>query len=225
MLHELAEYRDREDVFADRAEAGRVLASMLGEYRLRDAIIMAVPNGGAPVAAEVAGELGLPLDLAVVSPITLPWDTEASYGAVTWDGVVRLNERQHFYFLLKDDVVDDGVARATERNQRRLQALRAGKPLPDLRGRPVILVDEALGVSFTIRATIEALRRAGASRIILAVPTASTLAAKEMAGIADQVYCPNLRYGQRFSVAGAYREWRRISESEVKQALRVRQYA
>lgn len=223
MLHELAQYRNREEVFADRAEAGRVLASMLEEFRGTDAIVMAVPAGGVPVAAEIARILGLPLDLAVVSKITLPWDTEAGYGAVAWDGTALLNEEMRFYFLLSDEVVEKGTRRATEKVQRRVQTLRGGRPMPALAGRAVILVDDGLASGFTMKVAIAALRAAGASRIIVAVPTAPAHTAAAMEQLAEEVYCANVRDTRYFAVASAYREWHDVPEQEAKEALEAAQ--
>lgn len=206
-------------MFENRGEAGRVLASMLEEYRGTDAIVMAIPAGGIPVAAEIARALGLPLDLAVVSKITLPWDTEAGYGAVAWDGTARLNEEMRFYFLLSDKVVDEGTRHATDKVRRRVASLRGDRPMPDLSGRAVILVDDGLASGFTMKVAIEALRREGAERVIVAVPTAPAHTAAEMEALAEEVYCANVRHTARFAVAAAYREWHDVSEREAREAL------
>lgn len=219
MVHDLPEYRDRVDVFADRAEAGRVLAGMLAQYRGSEAIVLAIPAGGVPVAAEVARELRLPLDVAVVSKITLPWDSEAGYGAVAWDGTVMLNDDMRFYFLLTDRAVDEGTARATDKVRRRVAAFRGDRPFPDLSRRPGIVVDDGLASGFTMRVAIQALRNSGARRIILATPTALEDVAVEMANLVEQVYCANLRHGHPFAVANAYRHWRDVSEVEALQIM------
>ncbi len=89
---ELPELRDKILVFRDRTQAGQVLAKMLQAFRQTDTLVMAIPSGGLPVAVVIAKELDLPLDVAVVSKITLPWDTEAGYGAVAFDGTMGFNE-------------------------------------------------------------------------------------------------------------------------------------
>jgi predicted phosphoribosyltransferase len=91
-IFELSKFRDQVCVFRDRAFAGKVLADMLKEFRNRNAIVMAIPAGGVAVGAVIAKELNLPLDVAVVSKITLPWNSEAGYGAVAFDGTVKLNQ-------------------------------------------------------------------------------------------------------------------------------------
>lgn len=219
MLHDLAQFRDRSGVFADRTDAGRVLALMLGEYRGTDTLVMAIPAGGVPVGAEIARALNLPLDLAVVSKITLPWSTEAGYGAVAWDGTMRLNKQALAYFGLSEAEEQEGIARTTEKVNRRATSLRQGKPFPDLTGRAVILVDDGLASGFTMRVAIEALQKAGASRIIVAVPTALEEVAAQMDELVTAVYCPNLRHNRPFAVAEAYRHWYDVSEAEAKEVL------
>lgn len=219
MLHDLPQYRDREEVFEDRVAAGRVLASMLEAYRGTDAIVLAIPAGGVPVAVEIARVLELPLDVAVVSKITLPWNTEAGYGAVAWEGTTMLNHDMRFYFLLTDEAVNEGTMRATDKVRHRVADLRGDHPFPDLSQRTAILVDDGLASGFTVRVAVKALRNLGAQRIILAVPTALRRVAEEMEAFAEEVYCPNLRQGQSFAVADAYEHWRDVNEHEAKELL------
>ena len=86
-LVNLPEFFDKVRVFRDRQHAGEILADMLREYGSSDAIVMAIPAGGVPVGKVLAEKLNLPFDLAVVSKITLPWNTEAGYGAVAFDRI------------------------------------------------------------------------------------------------------------------------------------------
>jgi len=89
---ELPALHNRLCVFHDRTLAGEVLADMLSTYRGSNALVFGIPAGGVPVAAVIARALALPLDVAVVSKLTLPWNTEAGYGALAFDGTLRLNE-------------------------------------------------------------------------------------------------------------------------------------
>jgi len=219
MVHDLPVYRDRVHVFADRAEAGRVLASMLEDYRGTDAIVLAIPAGGVPVAVEIARALGLPLDVAVVSKITLPWNTEAGYGAVAWEGTVGINDEMRFGFLLADHVVEEGTAHARTKVQRRLAAFRGDRPFPDLSARTVILVDDGLASGFTMRVALEALRKAGARSIVLAIPTAPEHTVQDLKALVEELYCPNVRGGRSFAVAEAYRRWHDVDEIEAKELL------
>ncbi len=215
LIVDLENLRHRAPVFADRTEAGRVLAGMLQEYRGSDAWILAIPAGGVPVAAEVARALGLPLDVAVVSKILLPWNTEAGYGAVAFDGTVQLNQALVEQLGLSAQEVAQGVAETWAKVERRLARLRGGRPFPSLAGRPVILVDDGLASGFTMTTAIEALRRAGVSEIAVAVPTGHVQAARRVACCADRLYCANLRSGPSFAVADAYRYWYDVPEEEA----------
>ena len=219
MVIELPELRNRVHVFRDRTEAGEVLARMLEGYRGSEALVLAVPAGGVPVAAAIARELGLALDVAVVSKITLPWNTEAGYGAVAFDGTVRLNESLLPELGLSEEEVAEGIERTKQKVERRVKALRGERPVPDLTHRTAILVDDGLASGFTMRVAVEALRNAGAREVVVAVPTAHAEAVRRLAGAVEVLYCPNIRGGGRFAVAEAYERWSDVEEEEVERIL------
>jgi len=219
MVIELPELRNRVHVFRDRTEAGEVLARMLEGYRGSEALVLAVPAGGVPVAAAIARELGLALDVAVVSKITLPWNTEAGYGAVAFDGTVRLNEALLPELGLSEEDVAEGIERTKRKVERRAKTLRGDRPLPDLTHRTAILVDDGLASGFTMRVAVEALRNAGAREVVVAVPTAHAEAVRRLAGAVEVLYCPNIRGGGRFAVAEAYERWSDVEEEEVERIL------
>ena len=106
---DIPELRDQVYVFLDRADAGNTLAVMLKMYEDTDAVVLAVPAGGVPVGAVIAADLKLQLDVLVVSKITLPWNTEAGYGAVAFDGTVRLNQRLLPRLGLREDEIQHGI--------------------------------------------------------------------------------------------------------------------
>lgn len=97
-LYDLPQLRQRVGVFRDRKHAGQILAGMLQEWKGSKAVVLVVPSGGVPVAVEVAGVLGLSLDVAVVSKILLPRNTEAGFGAVSFDGTAWINKEFGDYF-------------------------------------------------------------------------------------------------------------------------------
>jgi len=214
----LQELHHRERVFRDRASAGKVLAHMLEEYRNSEAIVMAIPAGGVAVAVVVAKELNLPLDLAVVSKITLPWNSEAGYGAVAFDGTVMLNNEFLSRLHLSQEEIQKGIKKTEQKVFLRMKRLRGDRPLPDFR-RPIILVDDGLASGFTLRVAIEALRKAGSQHIILAVPTAHEESMDRVIDKVEAIYCPNIRGGLMFAVADAYEHWRDLDEEEVKNIL------
>jgi putative phosphoribosyl transferase len=208
--------------FRDRAHAGRELAKMLEEFRDSAALVLAIPAGGVPVAAAIARELGLPLDVVPVSKVLYPWTTEAGYGAVAFDGSVLLDEAAVESNGVKPEQVEKAVAEARAKVERRLTKLRAGRPSFEVSGKSVILVDDGIAAGSTMRAAIGALRRQGASRVFVAVPTAQRRAFDMIAKLADEAYCANVRAGGPFAVAEAYEEWRDLSDEEIEALLRNR---
>lgn len=218
-VFDLPELRDRRRVFSDRPEAGRVLAGMLEAYRGSNAILLAIPAGGVPVAAVIAGVLNLPLDVAVVNKVTPPWNPEVGYGAVAFDGTVILDENILPSFGLSDEEVQECIATAGKKVRRRVELLRGEKPMPSLGERTVILVDDGLATGSTLAGAILALRKAGAKEIVLAVPTGHASSVHKMAGQVEAIYCPNIRGGWQFAVAEAYRFWTDVDENEAAAIL------
>ena len=217
-IFDLPKLRDRVHVFRDRARAGKVLASMLDEYRGSDALVMGIPAGGTAVAVEIARELHLPLDIAVVSKITLPWNSEAGYGAVAFDGTVMLNEELLSRLNLSDHEIQTGIKKTEQKVARRVTMFRGDRPLPDFK-RPIILVDDGLASGFTLRVAIKALRGNGAGNLILAVPTAHSESMQMILEEVEAIYCPNLRSGLSFAVADAYELWSDLGEQDVVRIL------
>ena len=210
---ESPELRDRIDVFADRAHAGRALASLMRPLPIEDPLLLAIPAGGVPVATAMARELNWPLDLAVVSKITLPWNTESGYGAVAFDGSVLINDALVQECALSPAQVEDGIAATRRKVERRVQRLRAGRDRLELAGKTVVLVDDGLASGFTMRAAVAACRNAGAGRVIVAVPTGHARAVADLSEAADLVVCANIRGGSPFAVADAYERWSDVPEA------------
>lgn len=219
---ELPELRNRGRVFRDRAHAGEVLAGMLAEYRGSDALVLGIVAGGIPVAAALARALGLALDVAVVSKVTLPWNTETGYGAVAFDGTQRLNEDIIAKMGLGPAEVEKGVAHAREKIRDRLQRFHAGRP-PGLTGRVAIVVDDGLASGFTLLTAIAAVRNGHPSRLLVAVPTGHGESVQRVAGEVDALYCANVRTSLAFAVADAYEYWSDVSEDEALTLLRATQ--
>ena len=212
--------RDRIAVFRDRGHAGEILARMLEQYGKGDSVVMAIPAGGVPVAKVIAERLGLPLDITVVSKITLPWNTEAGYGAVAFDGTVRLNEELVERTGLTDEEIKQGIEKTKSKVGRRVRNFRGDRDFPDLSTRQVILVDDGLASGFTMRVAVEALRKLRASNIVVAVPTGHHHSVTRMAGEVEALYCANIRSGWSFAVADAYEKWTDVEEEEVAAILK-----
>jgi len=221
VVHDHPELRERTGVFADRHDAGLQLAALLQKLDLPKPLLLAIPAGGVPVAVAVAGQLGWPLDVAVVSKIVLPWNSEVGYGAVAFDGSWRLNDELVRVAALDLEAVEQGIAATRAKVERRVALLRGRRAFPDLTGHQVIVVDDGLASGFTLLVAVQALRLAGAAQIIVAVPTAHARSLQRVATEVETICCANLRSGSPYAVASAYRSWYDLSEDEVLAQLRA----
>ena len=216
---DLPELREQTHVFQDRTHAGEVLTRMLMDDDKQAGIILAVPAGGVPVGVVMAEKIGLDFDVAVVSKITLPWNTEAGYGAVAFDGTVKLNKDLVRRVNLTDEQVKMGIEKTKAKVVRRVKKLRGRQLFPDLGNRCAILVDDGLASGFTMRVAITALRSAGAGRIVVAVPTGHRQSAEIIAQEVEALYCANIRGGFSYAVASAYQHWSDVTEEDVVNIL------
>jgi len=217
---DLPELREQTDVFQNRTHAGQILAQMLEAYDKQDATIFGIPAGGVPVGVATAEKLGIDFDVAIVSKITLPWNTEAGYGAVAFDGTVKLNKDMVRRVNLTEADIKKGIEKTTAKVARRVKKLRGWQPFPDFADRSAILVDDGLASGFTMKVAVEALRNAGADRIIVAVPTGHRRSAEMIARKVEALYCANIRGGLSYAVAIAYQHWSDVAEEEVIRILK-----
>ena len=216
----MPELKNRSFVFRDRDHAGAVLADMIrADIDPDNSLLLAIPAGGVPVAMAMSRELGIAFDIAVVSKITLPWNTEAGYGAVAFDGTTRLNEPMLARLNLTDTQVRDGIKKTKEKVNRRTRELRGQQPMPQFTDKTAVLADDGLASGFTMFCAIEAVKNAGAENIFVAVPTAHQQAAEAAGQKAARVYCANIRSGFSFAVAEAYENWYDITEPELAEML------
>jgi len=216
---DLPELREQTHVFQDRTHAGQVLSRMLTDNDKQAGIILAVPAGGVPVGVVMAEKTGLDFDVAVVSKITLPWNTEAGYGAVAFDGTVKLNKDLLRRVNLTAEEVKKGIEKTTAKVARRVKKLRGRHPFPELGNRCAILVDDGLASGFTMRVAVTALRSAGAGRIVVAVPTGHRQSPEMIANEVETLYCANIRGGFSYAVASAYQHWSDVAEEDVVKIL------
>jgi putative phosphoribosyl transferase len=212
-------YRGRNLIFKDRLDAGGRIADKLTEYEGTEALILAVPSGGVPIGYAIARKLKMPFDIIVVRKIQIPWNTEAGFGAVTWDGEVLLNEQLLKALGLSSDVVDLCISQTQGIVRARLQKFRGDRPFPNLKDRTSIVVDDGLASGFTMLAAVKALRRRSPRRIVVAVPTGSESAVGLLADSVDEIVCLNIRGGPTFAVADAYLDWYDVPDEEVLRYL------
>jgi len=208
-------YRDRTHVFRDRLQAAELLAQKLSAYADVRALLLAIPSGGVPIGYIIAKELDVAFDIAVVRKIQIPWNTEAGFGAVTWEGDVVLNDRLVEGLKLSSEVMGQCVSRAQEVVQARIKKFRGDRPFPNVKGRTVVVVDDGLASGFTMLAAVRSIRRRSPKGITVAVPTASNTAVELLIDEVDELICPNIRGGPMFAVADAYMEWHDLSDKEV----------
>ena len=205
--------------FSDRQSAGRQLADLLGgRIEGEDAVVLALPRGGMPVAYEVAKRLGAPLDILLVRKLGVPWQPELAFGAIGTGDVVVLNDDHIQGLGLGDDLISDIVDRERLELERRERTYRDGHAPVDVTGKTVIVVDDGIATGSTVRAALECLAERGAARRIVACPVAAAETVRGLEDEADEVVC--LRTPLQFSAVGAfYDDFTPVSDTEVKQLL------
>jgi predicted phosphoribosyltransferase len=201
------------DAYADRADAGRRLAPDVARALHGAAVagaaadgappaVLALPRGGVPVAAQVAAALGAPLDVLLVRKLGVPQRPELAFGAIATGGVQVLNPEIVIAADLEDDEIE-AVARAEAAElARREQRYRGGRPLVDVAGRTLVVVDDGLATGATMRAAVLAVRIRGAAAVVAAAPVGSREAVALLEDEADAVVCPLVP--ARFRAVGSW---------------------
>src|SRR5437868_3937729 len=159
-------------MFRDRRDAGSQLSERLRHLAGDDVLVLGIPRGGVPVAAEIASGLQADLDVVVARKLGAPFQPELALGAVTASGGRYLNEDVLLEAEVTPGFLSAITAREMEAAQRQEERLRAGRPPPKVSGRTIILVDDGLATGATMRAAIRSLRESGPKRIVVAVPVA-----------------------------------------------------
>ena len=210
------------DPFADRREAGRVLATHLATYANRsDVVVLALPRGGVPVGYEVASALGAPLDVFLVRKLGTPGHRELAMGAIASGGVRVLNEDVLKWYGISDAAIEYVAREEAAELVRRERAYREGRPAPDLGNRVVILVDDGLATGSTMRAAAQAVRTHQPSRVVVAVPVGARETCGDLAVVADEVVCA--RMPVPFSSVGQwYLDFDQTTDEEVRHLLHPR---
>jgi len=206
--------------FIDRTEAGRKLAKALAPYKDQRPVVLALPRGGVPVAAEVATALDAPLDLILVRKIGVPFQPELAMGAVV-DGVEPIVVRNEEVIRLTgvresafNAIRDQEIAEIERRRKRYL----GDRPHPQIAGRIVIVVDDGIATGATTRAALRATRMRNPSKLVLAVPVAPTDTLRNLQGEADDIVC--LEDYEDFGAIGLfYSDFAQVSDTEVIEML------
>ena len=199
--------------FRDRRDAGRALAPHVLALGLADPVVLALPRGGVPVAVEVATALGCPLEVFVARKLGLPGSPELGVGALAEGGEPLLDELLLALLGLSPDDLAGTVERERAELARRVQHYRGDRPLLELTGRQVVLVDDGLATGVTARAALRALQ-GKAARLVLAVPVCAPGAAEALRSEADDVVCA-LRPAAFRAVGAWYEDFDQTTDAEV----------
>lgn len=207
------------DRFFDRAEAGRALARALSHYAGHDdVIVLALPRGGVPVGYEVARELGAPLDVFLVRKLGVPGHEELAMGAIASGGVLVLDEGVLRWLDISEQQIQKTLARELDELRRREAAYRDGRPLPNLKGKTVILVDDGLATGASMQAAARAVRRHEPARIVIAVPVASRATCDRFRDEVDEVVCA-VTPAPFYAVGNWYEDFSQTTDEEVRELL------
>ena len=202
--------------FADRADAGRRLAEALRHYRDRDPVVLALPRGGVPVAAEIAAALSAPLDVLLARKIGVPSQPELAMGAVV-DGAEPIVVRNPEVIRLAHvdaRAFEAAAARALVEVERARRRLVGQRPRVEVAGRAAILVDDGVATGATERAALQALRLKVPRTLTLAVPVASAEALAALEREVDDLVCLE-RPASFLAVSAFYRDFRQVEDAEV----------
>ncbi|HCE46996.1 MAG TPA: phosphoribosyltransferase [Lentisphaeria bacterium] len=199
-------------MFRDRMHAGKKLAEALSEYRNGNAIVLAIPRGGVEVGFEVARKLNAEFSIIVSRKLPFVDEPESGFGAIAEDGSIFMLDDT--YNIYSKEVVGEIIREQKKETARRVDVLRGGKPLPEIKGRTVIIVDDGIAMGSTMKAAIMLCRKAKAKRIIAAAPVTSLMRLIELSHIADQAVA--VETPDNFcAVASSYENWYDVNDYEV----------
>jgi putative phosphoribosyl transferase len=207
--------------FRNRTEAGQFLAEHLVKYRNQaNVLVLALPRGGVPVGLEVAHYLHVPLDVFLVRKLGVPGLEELAIGAIAMGGIRVLNNTLIRRFGVSREEIDHITLVEKHELERRQLAYRGDRPLPDIYGRTVILVDDGLATGATMRAAVLALRRLNPARMVIGVPAASAESCEAFRVEVDEMVC--LFTPEPFRGVGLwYENFPQLTDDEVRAMLRV----
>ncbi len=215
---EKVHYPRQQPIFENRYDAGQQLAAKLIEYKKQPVIVLAIPNGGVPVALQVALALGAELDLVISRKIPIPLSPEGGFGAVADDGTTILNQEVLKKIGLNEQQVNYQVSQVRNDIQKRSLLYRGSRALSLASGKIAIIVDDGLASGYTMMAAVESVRRRQPKQVIVAVPAAPATAVKQVEKIADRVVTVVTAFTPKFYVSDFYRYWNVLSDEEGLEA-------
>ena len=199
-------------MFRDRKDAGRKLATALQKYKDTDALVLAIPRGGVELGCEIAKALHCSFSLLICRKLPYPNNPESGFGAIAEDGSLYINRLAASYVPEFD--IKRIIQEQTGEIERRIAILRKGRPLPPLKGRTVILVDDGIAMGSTMHAAVTLCRKQEAAKIVIAVPVAGRQTIEEFSQLANEIVV--LESPLNFhAVAQVYEHWYDVSDAEV----------
>jgi len=214
-------------MFESRHDAGRQLASKLSEYKDRSVVVLAIPNGGVPVASEVASAINADLALVICRKVPILLNPEGSLGAAADDGTVILNEEAVKRINFSRQRLEDEINKVRAEIKQRSLLYRGDQPIVRVNGKTVIVIDDGLASGYTMTAAVESVRHRRPKEVVVAVPVASALAVKQVEKFADKVITCFTGFMPKFYVSDFYSYWYDLSDDEVIRYLkqwRMRQF-
>ena len=202
--------------FKNREVAGKALAEAVAAKSLPDPVVLALPRGGVPVAAEVARVLNAPLDLVMVRKIGVPWQPELAAAAVIdgQDAQIVLNEEVCVEANISQSYIDEMAKEELEEIERRAKLYLKDRPRVPIAGRSAVVVDDGIATGTTIRAVIKALRLKKPRSIVLAVPVAPKEAVAALRAEADDIICLETPE-PFFGLSLHYADFHQVTDEEV----------
>lgn len=220
IIVEKIELREKSNILKNREHAGILLAEMLKKYHGDpDSFVIAIPAGGLPVAYMISKNLELPLEVAITRKLHVPWNPEVGFGAVTWNGLIEVNQPLVNQLGLSDKMVENVIKEENRiiENRRNLYNI---TDFPNLEGKHPIIVDDGIASGFSMLTTVKAVKIYDPKMITIAVPTAPLRSIERFQPHVDQIYCLNIRSSLFFAVASAYESWYDLSDDEVLDYLK-----
>lgn len=204
-------------MFKNRKDAGEKLARALEKYRAENPLILAIPRGGVEVGLQVANKLNADFSLIIARKLPFPDNPEAGFGAIAEDGSTFVIENA--YNWLSWENIERIKTEQIAEIRRRINALREGEPLPEIKGRTVILIDDGIAMGSTMRVAIELSKNRQARKIVVAAPVAGREVTEEIGRRVDEIIVLEIP-SYFMAVAEAYENWYDVSDEEVLDLLR-----
>lgn len=205
-------------LFNDRLNAGERIASKIIEDKFNIDVVLAIPKGGIPVAYVISQKLRVKLGLIFVRKLPIPWDTEAGFGAITFDDKLFLNKNLVNKLGLKKEDIDKVKKEVIREIKRREKILKFKKI--NLKNKTVLIVDDGLASGYSMMAAIRSVKHKKPKRIIVAVPVASLSAYELIKRKIKEIICLHVSKEPIFAVANFYKNWHEVSDREALKYLK-----